>query len=407
MIKKFVFVIFLSCCFFSVYAFENQTDSAKSFSAYIDGMMKFEIFQDYDGAIIDLTKAINIGESSKYVFSTDLWAKTILQDYYKNRGKSYYMIEEYDNAQKDFSAYISLKETYWDIDASDYFNRGNCYFKIEQYENAIFDYNSGLKLETNYTYIANRALCHYSLENYKNAIDDFTKVIDNGQYQFYEMRGRSFLQISKFFSALTDFNASLDIKEDPEIIFLKACSYAMLNSSDQACSNFKKACNLGFYNACEFSEQKDGVCFPKKIVKKQPTRTKNNNGSNNSKIQLPIINEGNMKFISVTVGNKNYKYLIDTGASDMIINSEMESYLLRSGYLRYSDYREPRVYEIANGQKIQLKIAKLSHIKIGNYKFKDIDIAIGDQNASLLLGMSFLNRFDWKFNSNTIELDYK
>ena len=109
----------------------------------------------------------------------------------------------------------------------------------------------------------------------------------------------------------------------------------------------------------------------------------------------------------ITIGNKNYKYLIDTGASDMIINSSIEKNLLNYGYLRQSDYKESRVYEIANGQQIKLNIAELPNIKISGYEFNNIDIAIGDDRASLLLGMSFLNRFDWKITENELELGPK
>ncbi len=390
---------------------DHETDSAKSYSFYIDGMMKFEIFKDYKGAIIDFTNAIRLGESSSSVFSDDVMAKIIIRDYYKNRAFAFYKLEKYNHAADDFDSYINLMNEYWSANAIDYFRRGNCFFKLEQYRKAIKDYNEGLNIEINDDYIANRALSYYGLEDYKNAILDFTVVINNGQTQFYEWRGKSYIYTNKYHSAITDFNSFLNIKEDPEIIHFKGFAYAMLNSSNLACDNFKQACSLGYSLSCDLSKQVDGVCFPKRIIQKRPSQkrpsqieTNTIKSNNNGKIQLPIIPEGNMKFINVTVGNKKYKYLIDTGASDMIINSDMENYLLQNGYLRLSHYKDSRIYEIANGQRIELKIAILPYIKIGNYKFNDIEIAIGGKSSSLLLGMSFLNRFDWKFNSNNIEL---
>ena len=96
-----------------------------------------------------------------------------------------------------------------------------------------------------------------------------------------------------------------------------------------------------------------------------------------------------------------------TGASDMLINSEIESYLSEKGILTPSNFRESKVYEIANGEKIEMRTAILSSIKIDGYQFNNIKIIIGDQNSSLLLGMSFLNRYKWYFDKNTLVLETK
>ena len=131
---------------------------------------------------------------------------------------------------------------------------------------------------------------------------------------------------------------------------------------------------------------------------------KEKNYRSNGKIILPISKFGDMKYITINIGGKDYDFLIDTGASDMLINSKVEQHLLDAGVLRKDDYTEPRIYEIANGQKVRFKRAKLYSAKIGGEIFKDINIAIGDKSASLLLGMSFLNKFNWKFKDNTLEL---
>lgn len=127
---------------------------------------------------------------------------------------------------------------------------------------------------------------------------------------------------------------------------------------------------------------------------------------NAPKINLPIIKEGNMKHIIISIGGKSYKYLIDTGASDMLINTEMRDYFVRTGILNPSDFGENRVYEIANGENITLQTATLNSIKIDDREFRNINIAIGE-NASLLLGMSFLNRFNWKINNSMLEIENK
>ena len=128
----------------------------------------------------------------------------------------------------------------------------------------------------------------------------------------------------------------------------------------------------------------------------------NNSFKSGSVIKLPITTIRGMKYIMIELGGKNYKYLIDTGASDMVINEEMKNYLMSIGILKQSDFRDNKIYEIANGEKIEFKTAILNTIKIDGKEFKNIKIAIG-KNASLLLGMSFLNRYNWRFNDSTLE----
>ena len=129
-------------------------------------------------------------------------------------------------------------------------------------------------------------------------------------------------------------------------------------------------------------------------------------GVRRKKIVIPIKKEGNMNFISIKIGGKSYKYLFDTGASDMVINTEMKDYLMQAGVLKSSDFGRDRIYEIANGQKVSFKTATLNSIEISGNKFTDIPIAIGD-DASLLLGMSFLDRFNWRINKDVLELERK
>ena len=113
-----------------------------------------------------------------------------------------------------------------------------------------------------------------------------------------------------------------------------------------------------------------------------------------------------MNFISIKIGGKSYKYLVDTGASDMVINTEMKDYLMQVGVLKSSDFGQSRIYEIANGKKVRFKTATLNSIEISSNKFTNIPIAIGD-NASLLLGMSFLDKFHWRINNDVLELEKK
>jgi len=123
-------------------------------------------------------------------------------------------------------------------------------------------------------------------------------------------------------------------------------------------------------------------------------------------VKLPVKSFGDMKYVAINISGKLYDFLIDTGASNMCIDSELESLLLRSGKISKSKYR-PKTYTIADGSKIVLNETTISSIDIGGVNFKNIKVAIGDRNTSRLLGMSFLNQFKWEIKGNYLELRNK
>ena len=123
--------------------------------------------------------------------------------------------------------------------------------------------------------------------------------------------------------------------------------------------------------------------------------------------KIPIRKYGSLNYITINIGGKEFDFLLDTGASDVLINSEIEQHLLNTGVLRTSDYSERVEYTFADGSSKYFKTANVYSVKIGDTKFSNINVAIGDSNSSLLLGMSFLNRFDWRINGDFLELTEK
>tara|TARA_Y100000589_G_scaffold65275_1_gene56806 strand:+ start:1134 stop:1718 length:585 start_codon:yes stop_codon:yes gene_type:complete len=129
----------------------------------------------------------------------------------------------------------------------------------------------------------------------------------------------------------------------------------------------------------------------------------NNNSKTNNSLKLPIQTISGMKYISVKIGGVYYDFLIDTGASTMTVDSKLEDKLLNSRKISRRNYK-PKAYYIADGTKIILNETVISSIVIGGKLFKNVKVAIGDSNTSRLLGMSFLNQFNWKIRGNYLEL---
>lgn len=127
--------------------------------------------------------------------------------------------------------------------------------------------------------------------------------------------------------------------------------------------------------------------------------------SNSGTIQLK---EQNGTFqIPVKIGGISKSFVLDSGASDTTISSELEAQLIRNGTITKENYLSNALYRIADGSIISQRRFVLKSLKVGNFTVKNIIISVGDEDSPLLLGKNFLDRFEtWVINNSnkTIEL---
>jgi len=124
----------------------------------------------------------------------------------------------------------------------------------------------------------------------------------------------------------------------------------------------------------------------------------------NNDIELPIIKRGNMNFILIEIGGVEYEVLIDSGASDVLLSNEIMKRLSYSG--DRVDMGSIKTYTLADGSTKNFQTATLNSISINNTVFENIDVAFGE-TSSLLLGMSFLSRYNWQIKTNHLVLSPK
>jgi len=111
-------------------------------------------------AIEDLSRLIDLNESDK-------------AELFNNRGHSYMLLKEYEEALKDYNKAIELEPHY----ASYRFDRAYLYQDNGKNKEAIGDYNVVIELESdNYIAITNRGEAFYALGDKKKAIADFEKA---------------------------------------------------------------------------------------------------------------------------------------------------------------------------------------------------------------------------------------
>lgn len=119
---------------------------------------------------------------------------------------------------------------------------------------------------------------------------------------------------------------------------------------------------------------------------------------------IPLERQGNALYADVRLNRKvKAKFLVDTGASSMQISSAMAS---RLGIdLRRA---EPTQVGLAGGFLVRAYRVQLSEVRLGSVKVRNVDaIVIPDDSMSLkdgLIGMTFLNHFDFQINPQKPEL---
>jgi aspartyl protease family protein len=130
----------------------------------------------------------------------------------------------------------------------------------------------------------------------------------------------------------------------------------------------------------EFFEVKDRVLsdlFPSKAINK-----------NHKQLVLNIAQDGHY-YLNVTIKNNEVRFMIDTGASDMVID---EKIALKLGYdLRNINYN--KIFQTANGQSYGASIS-FDEVDVSGIKFYNVQASITNSDLVIpLLGMSFLQKF--------------
>ena len=121
-----------------------------------------------------------------------------------------------------------------------------------------------------------------------------------------------------------------------------------------------------------------------------------------SQIGVSISEDGHF-YIDIKINNIPIKFLVDTGASNIILSlDDAERIGINTNDLNYT-----RIYNTANG-KVMGAIVNLAKIEVAGVIFKGIPATINNSDLNIsLLGMSFLNRFkEYEFYQDKLILTY-
>lgn len=122
-----------------------------------------------------------------------------------------------------------------------------------------------------------------------------------------------------------------------------------------------------------------------------------------------LTEEQNMKFIELNFSDLNYKFMLDTGASSVVINKTVLSDLLTNGVINKENYIGDSVAEIADGSMISCQNWLVPELKVGSQTLKNLTVSVIDSNDSMLLfgmdGLKKLNVLKMNLTENEIILN--
>lgn len=117
--------------------------------------------------------------------------------------------------------------------------------------------------------------------------------------------------------------------------------------------------------------------------------------------EVPLVKSGGIFTVPVLVnGIIPLSFMVDSGASDMSIPADVVLTLLRTGTLTDSDFIGTTKYRLADGSIVPSTTFRLRTVKVGDRVIENVVASMTGVEGSLLLGQSFLSRFErWSINN--------
>lgn len=208
---------------------------------YFRGDEKYEA-EDYEGAIEDFTESIKLKPDLKtYLYRA--YAKSELEDYSGEKSDLWRVIEL---EPTNWMAHYRLGRNLWLTDD---------YYGVLSSHNTYFDFNGESDVYYDIWAKFYMSDAFYNLDFYNKSLDyidnvieksDYVSHIDNGFHgQFYELRGKNYLNLEKFELAKKDFEKATELNpEEALYLELMGDTYAKEKNYEKAIEFYNKALKL-------------------------------------------------------------------------------------------------------------------------------------------------------------------
>lgn len=126
-------------------------------------------------------------------------------------------------------------------------------------------------------------------------------------------------------------------------------------------------------------------------------------GPGNDTIKTLSLN--GMTYIKLKIGSLVQVWLLDTGASDLLITNDMETQLKKENIITAQNYLGTGEYEMANGMIDTCRKYRIDNLQIGGYMVNNVVVAVSDKARRIIAGKGLLNKFsNWSLNNRSKQL---
>jgi clan AA aspartic protease (TIGR02281 family) len=118
--------------------------------------------------------------------------------------------------------------------------------------------------------------------------------------------------------------------------------------------------------------------------------------------EIALRNNGGVYVVPVRINEAiTLDFIVDSGASDVLIPADVAMTLARTGTIAPGDFIGDREYRVADGSTLKSERFILRELKVGDRVLSNVVASIGSVKGELLLGQSFLARFgSWSIDND-------
>lgn len=116
--------------------------------------------------------------------------------------------------------------------------------------------------------------------------------------------------------------------------------------------------------------------------------------------EVPLKVQDGVYHVPVRINNViTLDFIIDSGASDVVIPADVALTLVRAGTIDGTDFLPGAEYQLADGSIVSSPRFVIRELMIGSQKLMNVVASISNISGSLLLGQTALRRLaDWRFD---------
>lgn len=193
---------------------------------------------------------------------------------------------------------------------------------------------------------------------------------------------------------ITDCVASLkkQIKENPSLLNYDLRSYCECASQRSKSLTPEDTVGLSDPNSAAFVEL-FGPCWDQAKIADSLSGINKDLGADT----VMVINLSGHIQVKTKVNGIEVFMIFDSGATDVFISRTFLDQF-KAGQVKYLE--EYSYYTMADGSQIKAQLATIQQFELGQFKLKDVRVAVSEEMVSPLLGKSILDKFSsWTINS--------